>query len=157
MEFLFAPDRRRSSLSVPAQELAYGFPVASVTKPHKLVASKNGNIFSHGSGGQKPEIKCQQSLAPAEGSRRRSFLASSSSWWPRQSPVLLGLWPHCSSPCLCVRVAASLRVPLFTWPSPVSCACPCPNSPLLGTLSLWARAHPNDHILMTIYEDPISK
>lgn len=72
-----------------------------------LVASNNGNLFVHHSGGQKFKIsiivltpRCQQNSAPSRGSRGDLFLDSSSS-------------SGCQLPLACVHIAP-INTSVFT-------------------------------------------
>ena len=57
--------------------------------------------------GASSQVRCQQGCTPSKGSRRQSFLASSSSWRLLQSS-----WPHPSTLCLHLHMASLLCVSL---------------------------------------------
>lgn len=58
-----------SHLKVQAKSCGHGNKL-----PYIWRLKNNKNVFSHGLGGQKSEIRCQQSHTPSKGSRGESFL-----------------------------------------------------------------------------------
>ena len=81
----------------------YEFPVAVVTKYHKLEVSKNRNVFSHGSGSQKLKQGVGRATLPAKGLGKHLCLVSPLSGDPRHSSVCAAL----PSLCVCGHVTTS--------------------------------------------------
>lgn len=123
--------------SMSPKEL-YEFARAAVIKFHELGGLDNRNVLSHGSGGQKSEIKGLAGLAPFAGCEGESLPGLSPRLlvvcWP--SVAFLGLWTHHLHLCLHLRRVFLLHV------------CLCVQDPhFIRTQSYWLRAHTNDLIL----------
>lgn len=84
----------KASITRAPYGLLHLFPGAGVTNCHKLGGLDNRNLFSHGSGGWKSEVKVSAELVPSESESVPGLPPS------LRSLALLGLWVHHFTLCL---------------------------------------------------------
>lgn len=112
---------------------------AALKNGHKQHALKQQKFVPLNPG--RRSSRCCQGCNPSQGSRRRSFLALPSFWWPL---AFLGLWCCPSSLCLCLHMASlptpHLSVsPMFSFKDTIFALTAHPN-PVCSCLTLIISA-----------------